>query len=55
MRDEEKPAQETGKGRLQAKGISQPKAQRERRAQHAGEFKKAQVFGAGTMGSKRRL
>ena len=55
MRGEEKPAKETGKGDFQAKGISQPKAQRGRRAQHAQELKRAQVFGAGTMGNKRRL
>lgn len=30
MRNEEKPTKQTGKGDFQAKGISQPKAQRER-------------------------
>lgn len=55
MRDEEKPAKETRKGGIQIKGISQPKVQRNRGSQHAQELKKVQVFGAGTMGSKRRL
>lgn len=55
MRHEEKPAQETGKGELQAKGISQPKAQRERRPQHALRTQKSSDVWSWDLGSKRRL
>ena len=52
MRNEEKAAQENREGGFQAKGIPQPKAQRERRAQHAGEFKRLRCLELGPWGAR---